>query len=206
MNRRFSRGFQSTASYTWGHAIDEVSDLFDLAGSRALPQNSFDRRAERASASLMSGTVWPAVLSGICRCFDAAELYGGWQLAGIFTLQTGQPFTILAPFDTNLDGNLTDRLNGRAGFREINDGLLRFEFADPLNQLASLGKAGAEGRNTFRAPGIATLDLAATKHFRFQETRDLELRAEFLMYFTARTSACRCIRSTFQALGAPSIP
>jgi hypothetical protein len=183
LNRRFSRGFQSTAAYTWGHAIDEVSDLFDLAGSRAFPQNSFDRRAERGNAGfdvrhrLAGSFIWDLPL------FQRSQLYGGWQLAGVFTLQTGQPFTILAPFDLNLDGNLTDRLNTRVGFREVNDGPLRFEFADPLNQLASLGNAGAEGRNTFRAPGIATLDLAVTKHFRFQETRDLELRAEFFNVF-----------------------
>jgi len=37
-NKRFSHGIEFTTSYTWSHAIDEVSDLFDLAGTLALPR------------------------------------------------------------------------------------------------------------------------------------------------------------------------
>src|SRR5262249_13064644 len=51
LNKRFSYGVQLTTAYTWSHAIDEVSDLFDLAGTPALPQNSFDRSAERGDAN-----------------------------------------------------------------------------------------------------------------------------------------------------------
>jgi hypothetical protein len=49
--------------------------------------------------------------------------------------------------------------------------------------VASVGKDGAVGRNTFRAPGVAAVDLSVNKHFRFSERRDFELRIEFFNLF-----------------------
>jgi hypothetical protein len=178
-NRTLSHGVQFTAAYTWAHAIDEVSDLFDLAGAPSLPQNSFNRRADRGNAGFdvrhrfASSFIWDVPF------LRQRKLLGGWQVSGIGTFQTGQPFTLLAPYDTNLDGNLTDRLNAAQSFKEVNQNEQRFEFTDALNQLAQPGTDGAVGRNTFRAPGIATVDLAVSKRFRFTENQELQFRAEF---------------------------
>jgi hypothetical protein len=184
---RVTRGVQFTAAYTWSHAIDEVSDLFDLAGARGLAQNSFNRGAERGDANFdvrhrfVSSFVWDLPF------FTGSKLLGGWQLAGIVTVQTGQPFTVVSSVDVNLDGNLTDRLNALAGVREIGHGSLRYVFpATPAEQfrlLAAAGADGAVGRNTFRATGIANLDLAVHKLFRFTESNQLELRAEIFNFF-----------------------
>ena len=38
-------------------------------------------------------------------------MFAGWQLTGIYTLQSGQPYTINSVVDSNGDGNLTDRPN-----------------------------------------------------------------------------------------------
>jgi hypothetical protein len=187
LGKRLTRGIQATAAYTWSHAIDEVSDVFDLAGARALPQNSLDRRAERGNANFdvrhrfVSSVIWE--LPGRAR----NRLIGGWQLASIITMQTGQPFTFYSGFDVNLDGNLTDRLNSTAGITEVNEGSERFRLpgdqAGLRGLVASVGKDGAIGRNTFRAPGIAAVDLSVNKHFRFSERRDFELRIEFFNLF-----------------------
>ncbi|HZN11327.1 MAG TPA: hypothetical protein VFC61_06610, partial [Blastocatellia bacterium] len=182
LNQRLTRGLQFTAAYTWSHAIDEVSDIFDLAGARTLPQDSFDRSAERGDANFdlrhrfVASFIWDLPL------WAQSRLLGGWQLAGIGTLQTGQPFTIFAAYDVNLDGNLTDRLNSDTGFREVNEGGRRFEFtAAPA--LAASGRNGAVGRNTFRGPGVATVDLTVNKSFRFSERQVLEVRAEIFNLF-----------------------
>jgi hypothetical protein len=187
---RLAPRFKFTAAYTWAHAIDEVSDIFDLAGARGIAQNSFDRGGERGDANFdlrhrFAGSfVWdlpfPAKSS-------ALAILSGWQLAGIVALQTGQPFTVVSGVDVNLDGNLTDRLNATAGVREVNDGALRYEFPSSLQLqralLAAAGADGAVGRNTFRAPGLATVDLAVNKFFRLTEARRLEFRAEFFNLF-----------------------
>ncbi|MGH9844117.1 MAG: hypothetical protein ACREEM_35750, partial [Blastocatellia bacterium] len=157
LNKRFSRGIQFTSAYTWSHAIDEVSDMFDLAGALALPQNSFDRRAERGDANFdvrhrfVTSAIWDLPI------FRGSRFLGGWQLAGIGTFQTGQPYSIVFCCDVNQDGNPTDRLNPLTG-----------QF---------------EPRNKYRAPGIATVDLALNKLFTFSERHKLEFRSEFFNLF-----------------------
>lgn len=157
--KRFSRGVQFTTAYTWSHSIDEVSDLFDLEGARALPQNSFDRRAERADANydlrhrFVYSLIWD--LPG----FDQNKILGGWQLGSIGTFHTGQPYSVLFCCDQNLDGNLTDRVDPGA--------------ANP----------STARRNGFRAPGVATVDLSVNKFFRFSERHKLEFRSEFFNVF-----------------------
>ncbi|HSO73510.1 MAG TPA: hypothetical protein VLU47_01635, partial [Blastocatellia bacterium] len=163
--KRFSRGLQFTTAYSWSHAIDEVSDIFDLAGTRALPQNSFDRGAERASANFdvrhrfVYSLIWDLPI------FEQNDILGGWQVASIGTFQTGQPFSVLFCCDANLDGNLTDRIDPGLG-------------ADGLPQ-----NAGVARRNQFRAPGIENVDLAVNKNFRFGDRQGLEVRTEFFNVF-----------------------
>lgn len=163
LNKRFSRGIQMTTAYTWSHVIDEASDIFDLNGAPALPQNSFDRRAERGNANFDArhrfsySFIWDLPL------WSESRAWGGWQLSSTGQFQTGQPYSVLFCCDANLDGNLTDRVDG-------------FSNGGPTG-------LGAAGRNTFRAPGIATVDAALLKTFRFTESRNLEIRAEVFNIF-----------------------
>lgn len=187
MDRRFSAGLQFTNSYTWSHAIDEISDVFDLAGSRALPQNSFNVRAERGDANFdvrhrfASSVIWEIPL------FRTNALLGGWQLASIAAIETGQPYTVLADFDVNLDGNLTDRLDNTTGINEVNDGRVRLRFPTGVTAqrqlVAAIGSDGRVSRNSFRAQGIVNFDLSVNKHFRFDDRREIELRFEFFNLF-----------------------
>src|ERR1017187_3557049 len=38
---------------------------------------------------------------------------GSWKLVGVFTSQSGQPYTVNTSIDVNRDGNLTDRIQPR---------------------------------------------------------------------------------------------
>ncbi|MCI0488690.1 MAG: hypothetical protein L0229_19040, partial [Blastocatellia bacterium] len=158
LNKRFSRGIQLTTAYTWSHAIDEVSDIFDLAGARTLPQNSFDPGAERGDANFDVRHRFVYSLIWDIPVFKQNRLLGGWQVSSIGTFQTGQPYTVRFCCDANLDGNLTDR-----------PGLI-------------IGGAPT-GRNTFRAPGIATVDVAVNKDFHLSERQKIEFRTEFFNLF-----------------------
>lgn len=183
-SKRFSRGWTVAGAYTWSHAIDDVSDLFRLGGADALPQNSLDRRAERGSANFdvrhrfVTHGVWELPFAANRRWL------GGWRLAGIATFQSGQPFTVTAPYDVNLDGNLTDRPDSVAGLQIINQGATRFRLTGPFESLlAAPGASGRIGRNTLRGPGIASVDVAVTKAFAFDDRRSLVLRAEMFNAF-----------------------
>jgi hypothetical protein len=195
--KRYSRGFQFTAAYTWSHAIDDVSDLFPLAGAPVLAQDSLDLRAERASANFdvrqrfASSLVWDLPDAGGPGGARAVFL-GGWQLASSFQYHTGQPFTLNLPFDYNLDGNLSDR-------PPSTDGLIFFgghgarrvalapgrQATDYISTLAVNGRPrmlvfrnGAVGRNTARGDSFVNLDLAFAKRFAVTEGQYLLFRTE----------------------------
>ena len=185
--KRYSHGYAVTVAYTWSHAIDDVSDVFPIAGAPVLPQDSFNLRLERASANfdirhrLAASVVWDLPFYQDSTRGTARWL-GGWQLSGLFQANSGQPFTLLVPFDANFDGNLTDRPSTENGLiftgghnRQrvaIGSGLTAASFVVP-------GQDGAVGRNTARGDGFVNLDLALIKSFRLTESQKLNFRAEF---------------------------
>jgi Carboxypeptidase regulatory-like domain len=196
--KRYSRGFQFTAAYTWSHAIDDVSDLFPIAGAPIVAQDSFNLRAERASANFdirhrfASSFVWDLPYGrgseGV-----AALLFSDWQIASLFQAHTGQPFTLTLPFDANLDGNLSDRpahTNGLTFLSGHGRERIRLsagrQFTDYLNRITDTSTGipqyiflnGATGRNTVRGDGFINLDIALSKKFRFTEDRVLIFRTE----------------------------
>jgi hypothetical protein len=189
LNKRFSYGLQFGSSYTFSHAIDEVSDVFDLQGAFALPQNVNNPGAERASAGFDVRHRSVTHFSYDAPFFKSSKLLGGWQFAGVATLQTGQPFTVNIAFDVNRDGNLTDRLGTDSVVKQLDNGVQRLSVPNlPLRTQiqalsAMLGTDGAVGRNTFRAAGIASFDLAVVKKFQFTEKQNLIVRAEFFNLF-----------------------
>ena len=201
--KRYSSGYEFTASYTWSHAIDDVSDVFPIAGAPVLPQSSFDLSQERASANFdvrhrfAVSFIYDLPFYRDVTSVDAGSAAfwaGGWQVATIVQGNTGQPFTINIPFDANLDGNLTDRPLSDRGLVFVDEhGPQRVRLADnaqlsdfvfygfdftPNGQIILFGQDGAVGRNTARADGLVNWDLALNKHFRFGESHDLEFRTE----------------------------
>ena len=188
--RRYARNFQFGTAFTYSHAIDDVSDFFDTAGAFALPQNSL-QRSERASSNfdvrLRSVTHFVKDFPRDLFFWGSTKL-GGWQLAGIATAQTGQPYTVNSAFDTNRDGNFTDRLNTTIGLihGSITDRSVQLSLdpgTNPLSLLAEEGRDGSVGRNTFRAPGQFTFDLSITKFLNFNDRYRVQARTEIFNLF-----------------------
>lgn len=186
-SKRYGNGLQYTAAYTWSHAIDDVSDLFPIAGAPVLPQDSTDLRAERASANFdirhrfSASLIWDLKFFGGKRNI-AGRVLGDWQFASIFQAHTGQPFTLNVPFDANYDGNPTDRPSTTAGLRLADQhGPRRVSLEQGFSYLDFLviGKNGTVGRNTLRGDGFVNFDLALTKNFEFSDRQRLVFRTEF---------------------------
>ncbi|HEX8097965.1 MAG TPA: hypothetical protein VF507_08010, partial [Pyrinomonadaceae bacterium] len=181
---RFRRALQYQLSYTLSRSLDDVSDVFDLAGSSSLPQDSLTLDGERGPSNFDARhrisysfiyTVSKSDRTG--RLFNA--ILAGLQLSGTGQFQTGQPFTVNSIFDVNLDGNLTDRLNSTDGLIKTGDRRQPLKLTvDPATLLAPVGQDGAVGRNTFRAGSLLDLNLSALKEFTLGRGHRVTLRLD----------------------------
>jgi hypothetical protein len=180
---RFRQNLNFQVSYTLSKVTDDVSDVFDLAGAYALPQNSLDLEAERGPANFDVRHRWTY---DMVYSFPKAEQGGfiryltdGLQIASTGRFHSGQPFTVNSVIDVNLDGNLTDRLDTTEGIEITGDRSrpLRLTATDPAILLAPFGQSGRVGRNSFRAGNVLELDLSVIKSFSFGPRR-LNLRAD----------------------------
>src|SRR5262249_37205072 len=186
---RLRKALQYQAAYTWSHAIDDVSDVFDLAGASALPQNSLTFGGERASANFDARHRLTYQFLYDFSHFGSESglrrwLLDGLRLASVGQYQTGQPFTVNSIFDVNLDGNLTDRLNTTNGLTVTGHRRhpLPLASANPPPLLAPFGQDGGVARNTFRAGNLLELDLAVSKYFTITGRQELILRADLFNF------------------------
>lgn len=105
-SKRFSRGMQVHANYTWSHATDETTDY----NSDFEPNNQFCRRCDRSSSSFdeRHKVVAYAVLQSPA---SRGVLLRDWVFSPIYQFHSGQPFNLLVGgTDLNSDRhNTTDR-------------------------------------------------------------------------------------------------
>ena len=114
-----------------------------------------------------------------------ARWFGGWQLSGIWRVQSGVPFTLSSGVDVNGDGNLPDRAallsgdlaslvshQGRRYFAA--DALTRVGVSRTPENVASYLKRGA-----LHGPALRLIDFSVHKNFRLGERAKLQYRAEF---------------------------
>jgi hypothetical protein len=205
LERRFSCGFQLSASYAWSKFIDSTSDaisgsLQDPGGSylTSVPVSQGGLKLDRGLSDydrthrLTLAYLWaiPGPRSGWWK-----YAFGGWSVAGITTFQSGTPFTVANGFDRNNDGIAGDRpdignpnapLNTRAiifpkcatGYQ--NPDTSSFVSPSSLHWVEGTGlpNAATVGHNTLFTNGTNNFDLNLTKAFPVGEKRRLELRWE----------------------------
>ena len=116
--RRLTRGLQFHTSYTfsrWTSNNDMAFSDGGTDGSHQRPQSMFNYQAEWARSNFdrphrfTASYLWeiPGPPSGVLRA-----AFGGWQMSGITSAQSGRPFTIFTGVDSNGDANTgSDRPN-----------------------------------------------------------------------------------------------
>jgi hypothetical protein len=197
INKTFSSNLFFQVAYTYSHTIDEMSDLFDTAGSfnSAQDEREFGSglKAERASANFdirhrFTGVFHSQIFDklSIFKNNKLGEFLRGVNFSGILTLQTGQPFTVNSSLDVNFDGNLSDRLGQVKNLVVSDKGMTRLTLAPNTSSFSLLALAGTDGtvgRNTFRSSGVASLDLAISRKIQLTESQKINLRLEAFNIF-----------------------
>ena len=121
LNKRYSHNFQTLASYTFSKVIDNNPNVYALnpgPGEGDLVQDPMAPALDRGPGSndqrhrFTLGTVWaPSYGNNLPKM--ARGMLQGWELSGIFTVESGQPYSGLVNFDLNNDGDFaTDRTPG----------------------------------------------------------------------------------------------
>jgi len=194
LRSRPGRSYQFGSAFTWSHSLDDASDFFDTANGPALPQDSFQPSEHGSSDFDVRKRLALYFLANAPR--SAGRYLQRIQLSGVYTVQTGQPFTATSAIDANQDGDLTDRLATTEGLAPAGDRRTVFTLTRSpfllLNQQGLSGGNcfepgslvdgcdGAVGRNTFRAPTNYNLDIALCRKFTISgaETRFWQVRIE----------------------------
>ncbi len=202
LEKRFSRGLQFEAAYTWSKSFDEGStfegatDPLDLRKSRAL--SLFDTRHR-----FVLSAYWELPVPQ----FKGAEgkLLNGWAFSGIATYQTGFPILLSSQADNELMNSLDFFYPGEpdqvAPLRKLDprkvqaDGNRYFfdpsSFTNDPTNLANingvptplLGRIGDAPRTICCGPAVSDVDFSILKAIPVGEKRRFEFRAEFFNLF-----------------------
>jgi hypothetical protein len=184
--RRFSRGLQFTAAYTWSKTKDNSCGAFDCRR----PQDVFNIEGEYGTSSLdipqrfVFSSIYELPFGRgrhyggeIPRALDF--VLGGWQLNGILNLQSGQVFNVFAtggqPGDDVRADIISDPFANVPAGRFINPAA----FANPpRNAQGVYLRPGNQARNALRGPSFRTLNLGVSKNFSLAERLRTQFRAE----------------------------
>ena len=190
MERRFRNGFSLLTAYTWGHAIDNGPSQVDTV---VVPQNAYDFAAERGNSAFdIRNRFVTSVLyelpfgKGKPLLADSRvgnAIAGGWQLAAIFSAQSGLWFTPVEGVDASNTGttehpNRIANGNLPSGHRSINHWFDTTAFPTPAQYTF-----GNSGRDILNGPGFHNIDFGLSRVIGLVEGASLEIRAEAFNLF-----------------------
>ncbi|MGI8988914.1 MAG: hypothetical protein ACR2I2_04900 [Bryobacteraceae bacterium] len=190
LQQRFSRGVSYLVSYTYSKSIDDGSAVRPHGGDQAFPQNPYNLRAERGLSEfdqrhrLVTSALWDLPTGKGRQWLNEggpfAYILGGWQLGGIFTAQSGLPFSPASGADVANIAWAEQRPNYTGapivppGGRTTNQWFNKVAFAIP--PAFTFGNAG---RDILLGPRLFSVDFSATKQFLMPwEGHQLQLRFE----------------------------
>jgi len=217
-SRRLSRwGVEFSVNYTWSHSIDNRS-VSGISGSVAETGggylDAFRPSLDRGSSDfdvrhrIAAHFIWEVPLGRNSRTWKARYLLGGWEISGLLSYQTGQPFSIA---DSGVPDLTAERTRPRHTGTPPTSGSLvpdalspntylyipLNQVYDPLSGICMANTApfacqisvngpfhGTVGRNTFWQPGAYYQDTALLKNIPLpREGMKLQFRAEFYNLF-----------------------
>jgi len=182
IEHRLKSGFHIAAGYTYSHGrgyTGESSGAIPLIGIPSLYDFNYGALSRDIRHNLNITWILESPFGSGKRWLQdgfAGKVAGGWQLSGIVSLYTGQPFTPAAN-NTSLNAIAsTQRADCLGTPQKLGDNLQFYSkstFAVPKN-----GTLGNCGYDSLYGPGVANLDLGLDRNFKLTERFQLKFRAE----------------------------
>lgn len=189
------KGISAQLSYTWSKNLTDATNDRDAID---LPQIRTDFALERAVARFDRTHVFkasyvyevPYPTNGFLANPVLGQVFGGWQVSGITTVQTGLPLNrVLQATNTILRGNRADIVSDPFVNVPRNvPGVTNPYYINPLAfRPTALGEIGDSPRAPFRFPTFIGTDLNLAKNWRWAERYRVQFRAEFFNIFNNTT-------------------
>lgn len=207
--QRLRRGLLFRVNYTFSKNIDTDSLLITPGSTNDLPQNPLSLKAERGLSNydvrnnLVVYLVW-----NLPTAPGPKVLTSGWQLNGISTIASGQPFGVTISYDRaranpGIQSTGTERPDSCPGAstNPVLGGPSRY-FDPAAFCLQPAGFFGNLGRNTLIGPGLIMINPALAKQFTVTERLRLQFRAEFFNAFNHPNFGIPSARTVFNNSGA----
>ena len=180
--RRLTYGFNVSASYTWSHSFDEISNggalpysstsiLYQVNPS-CLRCNNYGNADYDIRNSFNAQYVWVTPWKFGNKFVNGAV--GGWTISQNFFARSGLPYTVLdginagSIFNYNPSGSalIPTQIIG-AGQGSCSNGLS--QCANPAAFASATSAFPSQVRNLFRGPGFFDSDLSVNKNFKLTE-------------------------------------
>jgi outer membrane receptor protein involved in Fe transport len=156
LNHRMSHNLQFGANYTFSHALDNGENASTFSDTNDL-LNPFNIKQEYGNSNfnVQNRFVFNAVITSPWHASGLLNyLVGGWELAPIYQVQNGLPYSLVT--SGNAPGGLSSGVNGSNGRKGLD----------------------AVGRNSFTQPRTQVVDLRISKKIPITERFNLELLGE----------------------------
>ncbi|MGA8041218.1 MAG: TonB-dependent receptor, partial [Terracidiphilus sp.] len=219
-------GLTSQFAYTWGHALDEISEIYLFN-----PQNSLCFKCEYGNSDFDVRNTFTSYLSYMAPAlpYGPKVLTSGWQFNTLMNFHGGQPFTI---YSSNVGGSGNGEYAERAdknlsvkpyaGVSHSVQGTAATGYSvtwiNPNAYTPSLnGAYGTSHRNDLHGPGFADVDLSVFKNTKVSERINTQFRVEMFNVFNrlnlasagggycTDSSSCSITTTIGNAYGAPGI-
>jgi hypothetical protein len=202
LRRGYSHGFQFAANYSYGHALDQISDVFTTKnGGTGIPTPYFPSHSY-GNTDYDVRHLATFTLNYRTQSSTHKLLLGGWGISPILSMQSGTPVFIKngsSSYDPNKDGttgvelayyygtgNIKNSINhgvSPAGNNSVGSGYIKpnlwKSYTCPASVNGGLWCDVPADRNQLFGPRFYNLDVQVSKHLAFSDRWSLTLQAAF---------------------------